>query len=231
MGPWDYNEHLDVRHFSCKLCDGYLRSTEAYEDHCKEKHGQVQEEPRKEPEPEPAPQEPTPQVSEDPAIKDTSHDDHPHKCRYCGRGFKKVPEMNMHISHKHRTIPCQDCGKKFVTDQDRDNHRADVHDLPRFHCRSQGCEVYAHNVIELHEHMRSTHWSEMPYRCNKCPAVFKAFSGLDKHHEKHHDRTHLSGVTVDLPCPKCSRTFKDLTMFINHSRDHEENQYECQECK
>ena len=231
MGPWDYNQHLELRHFPCKLCDGYVRSAEDYDYHCKKKHGQVQEEPQQEPEPEPAPQEPTPQVSEEPAIKDTSRDDRPHKCRYCGRGFKKIPEMNMHISHKHRMVRCQDCGKKFVTNLDRDNHRADVHDLPRFHCRVAGCDVYTHNLNELHEHMRSAHCTQMRYRCNKCPAVFKAFSGLDKHHEKQHDRVRTSGVMVELPCPKCSRSFKDVTMFINHSRDHEENQYECEECK
>ena len=150
---------------------------------------------------------------------------HINQCPFCSDNFSTAAELEEHMEQKHAEDPdtverqCSLCAATYSAMEDLVSHMQEVH------------RPYAYNVNELHEHMRSVHWSKMKYRCNKCPAVFKAFSGLDKHHEKSHDRARVSGVMVDLPCPKCSRTFKDVTMFINHSRDHEENQYECEECR
>ena len=33
LAPWDYNDHLDSKHVSCELCEGYLRDKQNLEEH------------------------------------------------------------------------------------------------------------------------------------------------------------------------------------------------------
>ena len=176
MEPWDFNTHLDNKHVWCEPCQGYVKNQQTCEAHYRAKHDQqsktTEEEPREEPMPtpqaEPEQEQDTSQsqVSEEQATPKTGHNNCPHKCKYCGKGFKMAPQVNVHTNRKHRTILCTNCDKYFVTEQGRDNHRADVHKYPRFHCKVKKCGVYAHTPEELHRHMRAEHWEKLPFRCS-----------------------------------------------------------------
>ena len=178
LDPWDYNDHMNNHHVWCELCKGYAKNQTTYDNHYKEKHESTKEpplkvtqreptpipdpvdpvdEPEKEPEKEPKKEPPASQVS-DPhqlvissqtATPGTSLEDRPFGCKHCGKTFKKAPQRNMHINTVHCIHKCTDCDKRFLTEEGRDNHRADVHKHPRFHCKVKRCDAYAHNMEEL----------------------------------------------------------------------------------
>ena len=254
LDPWDYNEHMKDNHVWCESCRGYTKDQATYDAHYKEKHEPAKKsplkvtqreptpvpEPEKEPEQEPI-SEPTgseqvtdlPQsvVSEGAATSETDLEDRPFECKICKRKFKTAPQRNIHRNQVHRIHKCTDCNKRFLTEEDRDNHGADVHKHPRFHCKVKRCDVYAHNVEELHRHRRSKHWSSFPFRCSQCPYALETRDGLQRHLERVHGIPAVeSDGSVVHKCNKCSRSFVAISMFINHSREHPENVYKCREC-
>ena len=102
LAPWDYNDHLDSKHVSCELCEGYLRDEQNLEEHNERHHS-------KQPKPAPTPE----------ATQDIDPEDRPHECRYCDARFQEASELKAHVNGKHRTVPCLDCSKRFVTEVDR----------------------------------------------------------------------------------------------------------------
>ena len=164
MNPWDYDAHMTTKHVQCEICKGYAKDQEKLESHYKEKHVPSMSSPKKvttreptpekEPEKEPTPEQPksSEQVtdlsqslgSQSVATSETDREDCPFKCKYCEKSFRKAPQLNMHINTKHRIHKCTDCDKRFVTEEGRDNHRADVHKHPRFHCKVSMCNTYTH---------------------------------------------------------------------------------------
>ena len=71
----------------------------------------------------------------------------------------------------------------------------------------------------------------MVFRCNKCVKVFSTRSELHQHHKVDHGRVKLVEIQGrKFPCPRCSREFLSKSMLVNHSRDHKENVYGCNEC-
>ena len=202
MDPWDYNEHMNNKHFWCEICKGYAGTKEKYDAHCREKHAPATSSPKvtsrgddteKEPEKEPTDNitdlsqsqvsVSQSQVSDEAVTMETDREDRPHKCKHCGKGFKEIPQLSMHINTKHRIYKCTDCDKRFVTEEGRDNHRADAHKYPRFHCQVKKCDVYTHSSEELYQHKRDKHWSKFPFRCCICPYVVKTRDGFANHME------------------------------------------------
>ena len=71
----------------------------------------------------------------------------------------------------------------------------------------------------------------MVFRCNNCVKVFSTRSELHQHQEVDHGRVKLVEMQGGkFPCPRCSREFLSEIMLVNHSRDHKENVYGCNEC-
>ena len=103
---------------------------------------------------------------------------------------------------------------------------------PSLIAESRNCKVFRHSIEQMFQHMRSDHWEQLRYRCNKCPFISKDFKSLDKHHEKDHGREPIKGSdSQSFPCGKCPRKFQELSMLINHSKDHPENVHQCEECR
>ena len=133
----------------------------------------------------------------------------------------------MHVNRRHKKVKCPQCKKHFVKQADCDNHVRDVH---KFVCSISGCSVFKYNETELHEHLRYDHRSKMVFRCNKCVKVFSTRSELHQHHEMDHSRVKLAeSQGGKYPCPRCNREFLSESMLANHSRDHKENIYGCNE--
>ena len=198
-----------------------------------------EKEPKKEPEKEPTQETSTGQVTDlsqsqisEAATTETNHKECPFECKQCKKTFKKAPQRNMHINTVHHIHKCTDCEKHFLTEEGRDNHRADVHKHPRFHCRVKRCDVYVHNIEELHRHRRNKHWSKFPFRCSLCPYVLETRESLEKHLERMHGiPASKDDGTVIYKCTKCVREFRAVSMFINHSSEHSYNIYKCRECR
>ena len=221
MFPWDFNNHLDLKHRKCEKCQQYLKDDILLWDHMENEHPTVMD----------MQGETDSHITMDPVTLDTSHQDHQVKCKYCDRYFKSIAECNMHVNRKHKKILCPECEKRFVKQADCDNHFRDFHKLKKLVCRVKGCSVYKYNIIELHEHMRYDHWSQIVFRCNKCIKVFSTRPELHQHHKVDHSRVKLADVQGEkYPCLRCHRQFLSKSMFVSHSRDHEENVYACNEC-
>ena len=216
--PWDFDRHLDSLHSKYKVCQQYLVNEEMLLGHMDLEHPTVT----------PKPVVTEDQVTEDPVTLEADHQDHQVKCKHCDRHFKNVAKCNMHVNRRHKKVKCPQCEKHFVKQADCDNHVRDVH---KFVCSISGCSVFKYNEIELHEHLRYDHRSKMVFRCNKCVKVFSTRSELHQHHEVDHSRVKLVEMQGrKFPCPRCSREFLSESMLVNHSRDHKENVYGCNEC-
>ena len=127
----------------------------------------------------------------------------------------------MHVNRRHKKVKCPQCEKHFVKQADCENHVWDMH---KFVCSISGCSVFKYNKIELHEHLRYDHRSKMVLRCNKCVKVLSTRSELHQHHKVDHGRVKL----VEIQGGKCES--ESESMLVNHSRDHKENVYGCNEC-
>ena len=218
MFPWDFDRHLDSQHSKCKVCQQYLVNEEMLLDHMDLEHPMVAPEPVVTEE----------QVTKDPATLEADRQDHQVKCKHCDRHFKNVAECNMHVNRRHKKVKCPQCEKHFVKQADCDNHVRHVH---KFVCSISGCSVFKYNEIELHEHLRYDHRPKMVFRCNKCVKVFSTRSELHQHYKVDHSRVKLAEMQGGkFPCPRCSREFLSESMLVNHSRDHKENVYGCNEC-
>ena len=218
MFPWDFDRHLDSLHSKCKVCQQYLINEEMLLDHMDLKH----------PMGIPKPVVTEEQVTKDPVTLEADRQDHQVKCKYCNRHFKNIAECNMHVNRRHKKVKCLECKKCFVKQADCESHVRDVH---KFVCSISGCSVFKYNEIELHEHLRYDHKSKKVFRCNKCVKIFSTRSELHQHHEVDHGRVKLTEVQGGkFPCPRCSREFLSESMLVNHSRDHKENVYGCNEC-
>ena len=153
MFPWDFNKHLHVKQRKCGKCQEYLGNDDLLQSYMEKVYPEVTD----------AQVEAKPQVFTDLATLDTSCQDHQVKCKYCDRYFKNEAECNMHINRKHKKIICLECEKHFVKQSDCDNHFRDVHKIEKLVCRVKGCSVYKYNNLELHEHMRYNHWSQIVF--------------------------------------------------------------------
>ena len=221
MFPWDFNKHLDIKDRKCEKCHNYLWDDDLLQDHMEKEHPEVTDvQVRTEP-----------QVTMDPTTLDTSHQDCQVKCKHSDRYFKSIAKCNMHINRKHKKIICPECEKHFVRQSDCDNHFRDVHKIEKIVCRIKGCSVYKYNDLELHEYMSYDHWSKIVFIHNKCVKVFSTKPEFHQHHGVEHGRVKLADVQGEkYPCLRCHRQFLSESMFANHSRDHQENVYGCNEC-
>jgi len=46
MDPWDFDEHMNNKHFWCEICKGHAGTKEQYDAHCKEKHAPATSSPK-----------------------------------------------------------------------------------------------------------------------------------------------------------------------------------------
>ena len=256
LDPWDYNTHMNDNHVWCELCRGYARDQTAYDAHYKEKHEPAKKSPMKvsqrEPTPTPEPSneptqepvqepdvEPTPEpqsgqvsqsvISTGAATSETDREDRPFKCKHCNEAFAKAGQRNTHIKTVHRIHHCNECNKSFLTEKGRDQHTSTVHKHPKFYCNIERCSVCAETLGELHWHRRNKHWPKFPFRCNQCLFALETRDSLDRHRRKEHD-VPAAQERLKYKCQICKKNCLSLTMFIDHSSEHEENVHKCREC-
>ena len=162
MFPWDFDRHLDSLHSKCKVCQQYLVNVEILLGHMALEHPTVT----------PKPVVTESQVSEDPATMEANCQDCQVMCKYCDRLFKNVAKPNMHVNRRHKKVMCPQCEKRFVKQEDCENHVRDAH---RFACTTCG-EVFARNS-DLCKHTQSHHVKI----CHLCSRIFVSEDKLSDH--------------------------------------------------
>ena len=162
MFPWDFDRHLDLLHSKCKVCQQYLVNEEMLLDHMDLEHPTVTQEPVVT----------GSQLTKDPATLEAGHQDHQVMCKYCDRHFKNIAERYMHVNRRHKKVMCPQCEKRFVKQEDCDNHVRDAH---KFACTTCG-EVFASNP-DLCKYTQSHHIKI----CHLCHRIFVSEDKLCDH--------------------------------------------------
>ena len=171
MFPWDFDRHLDLLHSKCKVCQQYLVNKEMLLDHMDLKHPTVT----------PDPVVTESQVTEDPVTLEADCQDHQVMCKYCDRHFKNIAKHNMHVNRRHKKVICPQCEKRFVKQEDCDNHVRDAH---KFACTTCG-KVFTSNP-SLCKHTQSHH-IKISHLCHR---IFVSEDKLCDHiYEKHLGQT------------------------------------------
>ena len=98
-------------------------------------------------------------------------------CKYCDRHFKNIAERNMHVNRRHKKVMCPQCEKRFVKQEDCDNHVRDAH---KFACATCG-EVFTSNP-NLRKHAKS-HRVKI---CHLCGRIFVSEDKLCDHMNEVH---------------------------------------------
>lgn len=228
--------HMEIYHkndnlFSCsyQFCDLYFRSEEVMEKHEELIHA----------------------VGE----KMTS-------CMFCGLLFKC---MKNHLRSKHKqqlpdAFKCikETCFKYFLTQNERDEHVADVHTkkiVVREEVKCIYCKKMCADKYLLHQHVNYYHY-EFKIQCkfSRCSRYFHTQVRADAHFEQMHRKkeenkmfqcskcdfksarkdgiqTHEAQRHVDktIPCPKCEKLFGSIKLLNFHLYTHNEPKI-CEHC-
>ena len=164
---------------------------------------------------------------------------HPHACDECGKRFKVISSLNMHINQKHKADQasvtekafCPICSKYFGSETSMLQHLEMTHGTPEFYCKIPGCKYFSYLEEDLHRHRRSQHRSDFVYRCRKCPFVSSEVQGLAHHNGLVHGSAYMPEKPGSLKrCTLCSQTFKTWPKFFGHLHSHPQNKYDCDEC-
>ncbi|XP_076358251.1 uncharacterized protein LOC143250932 isoform X2 [Tachypleus tridentatus] len=134
-------------------------------------------------------------------------------CPACKVPFKTAYELQAHLSHHtkgERTVPCEVCGKLFVSAE-----RVRVHMRSAHGEKSCSCEICGSGFsyrCKLMDHMR-THTGDKPFHCDVCG---KSFS--QKNHLTRHSMIHTGERPY--PCDFCGRGFYRKDKLSRHRRIH-----------
>ncbi|KAM4016390.1 uncharacterized protein ACNLHF_002739 isoform 2-T2 [Anomaloglossus baeobatrachus] len=136
----------------------------------------------------------------------------PFRCRLCGKCFKTIGMLNVHMkTHSGiRPYQCNECGKSF-----RDNWNLKVHQKIHTGETPYRCTICEKGFIQYATYMKHQriHTGEKPYSCCYCDKSFTNSSNLVRHY-----RTH----TGEKPyvCTECGKGFSHNTSLIQHKNVH-----------
>jgi uncharacterized C2H2 Zn-finger protein len=117
-------------------------------------------------------------------------------CPYCSQVFTTQDELNQHIADLH-TFPCPYCELVFHTRESLNTHLASAHTFVCPYCS----QVFT-TQAELNQHIASAHTFHCPY----CSQVFSTQDDLNQHIADAH--TFL--------CPYCASTFHTQSELDSH---------------
>ena len=127
----------------------------------------------------------------------------PVKCNICNELFNTPSTLSRHkYKHKECKYSCEQCGKLFPFESDRDLHLNTHRTIKAFQC-----DRAYYSKGELGKHVK-TH-ENVKWRCTMCK-----YSNLDERNLKSHMRVH-SGLKKYL-CPSCLKLFKYNVQLRRH---------------
>ncbi|XP_034838292.1 zinc finger protein 728-like isoform X2 [Maniola hyperantus] len=143
-------------------------------------------------------------------------------CDYCGRSFKNVANLNVHITYAHTgACECEVCGVKYKNQWCLGRHKAKSHNAKDFQCSK--CDERFQSQYHKQKHMIKAH--EIGHKCTYCGKMFTRNSFMKDHIR----RTHLKEKNV--PCSVCNEKFFDNYLLRLHMVKHKgERNFSCEVC-
>ncbi|XP_072939276.1 zinc finger protein 711-like [Epargyreus clarus] len=151
-----------------------------------------------------------------------------HRCKECGEKFQQRFDLykhaKKHVMAAQKRI-CDVCGHFFVGDEELNNHKKEVHDIPigfLFKCKI--CSLTGNNRKEIYQHIqRHLDLQELcRHLCEHCGRSFSSRTTLLRHSQQH--------VPIHIHrCSLCNMTFTNENARDQHLLQHTETVM-CDKC-
>lgn len=152
----------------------------------------------------------------------SEHSNNNRICDFCGRTFKSVTNLNVHLSYAHTgACECEVCGAKYKNQWCLSRHRARKHDAREYRCPK--CPELFPSQYHKQKHLIKVH--DIGHKCAHCGKMFTRNSFMKDHVR----RTHLKEKNV--VCSVCGERFFDNYLLRLHMVRHKgERKYACDVC-
>lgn len=152
----------------------------------------------------------------------TVHSNNNRICDFCGKTFRNVTNLKVHISYTHMgSCECHICGVKYKNQWCLARHKARHHDVKEHKCPK--CPEEFHSLYQKQKHMIKVH--DEGHKCSFCDRMFTRNSFMKDHIR----RTHFKEKNV--PCSVCNEKFFDNYLLKLHMAKHEgERKFTCEVC-
>lgn len=160
------------------------------------------------------------------------HTDHTFNCNSCDRtfSFKSALARHRKVVHENKkNFVCSQCGKKFGTNFDLQQHFTGHHsEVSKLERTCKFCNKTFMKERNLRMHIEAIH-GEKKFICEICSKIFSYKSAMDRHlkvvHYKH--KSHK--------CSVCAKIFGNRYDLTNHFDFYHSNEnsgkYQCHECQ
>lgn len=152
----------------------------------------------------------------------SEHNDNNRICDFCGRSFRNVSNLKVHISYSHTgSCECDICGIKYKNQWCLARHRAKSHNAKDFKCPK--CPEHFPSQYHKQKHLIKVH--DIGHKCTYCGRMFTRNSFMKDHIR----RTHLREKNV--VCSVCNERFFDNYLLRMHMVKHEgQRKFSCDVC-
>ena len=143
----------------------------------------------------------------------------PYQCGTCKKYYVNQQSLTAHGStHDSNKNPhkCNVCSKAFPTEAQLRSHNP-VHGEPMYICQYANCGrkyKWLKGKKEHEEKCKKNPDAKPKYGCDLCDRRYWDKRSLDRHVSE----DHTEGV-VRLPCPSCSKTFKNKNSLAKHKKN------------
>lgn len=152
------------------------------------------------------------------------HTDNKNICMHCGKSFRNLPNLRVHISNHHKTTgtyKCNRCDQEFSSNKYLQTHLGRLHAMKVFECPK--CKEKFTSNYTMQRHMINTHSSG--HKCIYCGKLFTSNCFMLDHVK----RTHLKERNVE--CHICYENFFDIQCLKTHMVKHNgERNFHCDVC-
>ncbi|CAG0887426.1 unnamed protein product [Cyprideis torosa] len=134
------------------------------------------------------------------------------QCTICSKELKCKQTLSKHMRAFHGgggDYVCTICGKKFLAPSKLQDHEESHSDNKRHICKSCG-KAYKYKA-QLSRHMKLDHEGKNPYKCTRCPKVYRTSQRLKDHMNQH------LGIKPNI-CAICQEAFVTSSSLESHRK-------------